>query len=370
MPKNLPNNPFGQKNGSSGGKDFQEIIDKLLPGAGKHIIIIIAVAILFLWVIYNSFTVYVKPYEWGIKEVKVPVFGRRGIQEKAYEAGLHLLAPFNFEIMHKLPRHLLLLDITNERRDYSSLGRIASRKESAVRIETSDGFYVYADVSILFRIFDPYSALSTLGPGDQIWDNGIIPKAEPFIKKVLGEFASEQFYDSKLRYSQSRRLKVLLNEELKPKGIEIIDTLVRYIKYSPEYDRQLKGMKLEDQLKLTNIAKTAAQKEQAEFEKMEKKGEASKEVKLKEGAAYKLEKQADIERYKRIKYSDGDKEVALAQAYKEKLNNDAYMTIGSEIRVALEQAEAFDGIDLIITNKEENILDYNYIMGLFNIKRY
>ncbi|MGA1867100.1 MAG: SPFH domain-containing protein [bacterium] len=370
MPKKMPNVPFGQRNNSGGGKDFQEIVDKLLPGAGRHIFIIVIIVILFLWVLYNSFTVYIKPYEWGVKEVKVPIFGKRGMNEKAYEAGLHLLAPFGLEIMHKLPRHLLLLDITNERRDYTALGRVATRKESAVRIETSDGFYVYADVSILFRIDNPYLAITTLGPGKEIWDNGIIPKAEPFIKKVLGEFSSEQFYDSKLRYAQSRRLKDLLHEELKPKGIEIKDTLVRYIKYSPEYDRQLKGMKLEDQLKLTNIAKTAAQKEKAEYEKMKKKGEADKEVKLKEGAAYKLEKEADIERYKRIKYSDGDREVALAQAYKEKLVNDAYMTVGSEIRVALEQAKAFESIDLIITNKQENILDYNYLMGLFNLKKY
>ncbi len=270
--------------------------------------------------------------------------------------------------MHKLPRGLLLLDITNERNRYPYL-RTEIRREPAVRIETSDGFYVYADVSILFRINNPYLALSTLGPIDLIWDNGIIPKAEPFIKKVLGEFASEQFYDSPLRYAKSRELKELLNEELQPKGIEIKETLVRYIKYSPQYDDQLKGMKLEDQLKLTNIAKTAAQKEKAEYEKMKKKGEANKDVKLREGAAFKIEKEADIERYRRIKYSDGDKEVALAQAYKEKLNNDAYMTVGSEIRVALEQAEAFRGIDLIITTREENILDHDYLMSLFNLKK-
>jgi len=364
----MSNVPFGPGNRNGVG-DIKELFDKLIPGTGRHIIIIIVIAILFLWIVYNSFTVYVRPYEWGIKEVKVPVISKRGIHKTFYGPGLHLLAPFGFELMHKLPRNLLLLDITDNMHRYSSL-RMEARREPAVRIETSDGFYVNADVSILFRIYDPYLALSTLGPIRLIWDNGIIPKAEPFIKKVLGEFSSEQFYDSKLRYAKSRELKKLLNEELKPKGIEIKDTLVRYIKYSPDYDNQLKGMKLQDQLKLTNIAKTAAQKEEAEYDKMKKKGEADKEVKLKEGAAFKQEKEAAVERYKRIKYSDGDKEVALAQAYKEKLNNDAYMTIGSEVRVALEQAEAFNGIDLIITNRQENILDQNYLMSLFNIKMY
>ncbi len=363
----MPTYPVGQRNQTGGDQNIGEMFEKFIAGKGKYVIITI-IAFLFLWIVYNSLTVYIKPYEWGIKEVKVPVLSKRGLHKKFYGPGLHLLAPLGFEIMHKLPRGLLLLDITNDRDRYSSL-RTETRREPAVRIETSDGFYVYADVSILFRIYDPYLAISTLGPIDLIWDNGIIPKAEPFIKKVLGEFSSEQFYDSQLRYAKSRELRKILNEELKPKGIEIKDTLVRYIKYSPQYDNQLKGMKLEDQLKLTNIAKTSAQKEKAEYEKMRKKGEADKDVKLREGAAFKIEKEAAIESYRRIKYSDGDKEVAFSQAYKEKLNNDAYMTVGSEIRVALEQAEAFQGIDLIITTRQENILDHNYLMSLFNLKK-
>ena len=371
----MANNPLGSRNQSSGNDNFQEIFNRFIPGAGRNVILIAIIIILFIIVGYNSLTVYIRPNEWGIKEVKVPILGKRGIHKKAYGAGIHLLAPFGFEIMHKFPRNLLLLDITNDKHRYPFLrggsgGSAVIRTEPAVRIETSDGFYVHADVSILCSIYDPYLAITTLGPEKLIWSNGIIPKAEPFIKKVLGEFASEQFYDSKLRYDQSRRLRTLLNQELKPKGIEIKDTLVRYIKYSPEYDRQLKGMKLEDQLKLTNIAKTAAQKETAEYEKMKKKGEADKEVKLKEGAAYKVEKQATIERYKRIKYSDGDKEVALAAAYKANKINDAYLTMGSDIRVALEQAEALRGIELILTTREENILDYKYMMSLFNLKKY
>ncbi|MCK5351183.1 SPFH domain-containing protein, partial [bacterium] len=49
---------------------------------------------------YNLLLAYVGPSEYGIKQVKIGI--NRGIQEKVYTTGLHLVLP-GMEVMHTFP---------------------------------------------------------------------------------------------------------------------------------------------------------------------------------------------------------------------------------------------------------------------------
>jgi hypothetical protein len=75
---------------------------KLPTGGRKPLALLIAVLVVLAFV-YNFLLVYVGPNEYGIKEVQIGIFTKRGIQEKVYDTGLHLRIT-GMEVMHKFPR--------------------------------------------------------------------------------------------------------------------------------------------------------------------------------------------------------------------------------------------------------------------------
>ena len=145
--------------------------------SGRMILIIGVLAIIVLT--YNSFLKYVEPNEYGIKQVKIGV--NRGIHEEIYGPGLHFIIPV-IQKMHYLPRDIQVLELTN----YAQTASDYARQENAAHIQTSDGFFVDVDVSILYHIADPYKVFTKIGPGNLFYDKGSIPKTEPSLKETLG----------------------------------------------------------------------------------------------------------------------------------------------------------------------------------------
>ena len=171
----------------------------------------------------------------------------RGVQKEVYTAGLNLVIP-GMQQMHRLPRDVQVLELT----DYPRTAADSARKDRVAHIQTSDGFFVDVDVSILYRIEDPYLVFTKIGPGRLFEDNGIIPKAEPALKETLGKLTTEDLYKSFMRVKKAQEARDRLNEELIPKGIRVEHVLVRYFRYSPEIQKNIEEKKLQDQLVFTN----------------------------------------------------------------------------------------------------------------------
>ena len=172
------------------------------PGKGKIKIIILLIVLAA--VLYNLFFVYVRPNEFGIKVVRIGI--DRGVQHEVYHAGLHFILPFGLQQMHRFPKDIQVLELTN----YPKTAALYSRQDKAAHIQTSDGFFVVVDVSILYRIIDPYRVFTTIGPGTLYEDNGIIPKTEPALKATLGELTTEEFYNSPLRVNRMEAAREML----------------------------------------------------------------------------------------------------------------------------------------------------------------
>ena len=213
----------------------KEMLRKLKLGFGLKA----GLAVLVLIVIgYNMFFVYVEPDEYGIKVIRVGL--NRGVQKEIYNAGLSFVLPFGFQQMHRLPKGIQVLELTNSPKTAAD----SARKDRAAHIQTSDGFFVDVDVSMLYHIRDPYLVFTTIGPGSLFEDNGIIPKAEPALKETLGKLTTEEFYNSPMRVKKANEAKDRLNDELNPKGIEVDQVLVRYFKYSPEIQKNIEENRL------------------------------------------------------------------------------------------------------------------------------
>ncbi len=324
--------------------DSREFLDRL-GGILKNFVstvLLPAVPFIALFIFVSTFLVYIKPNEYGIKQVNIGV--NSGIQPQVYETGFHIVIPFGFQVMHRFPRDTQVFELTS----YTDSASRDARMEKAAHIQTSDGFFVTVDVSILYHITEPYKLFTTVGPGKLYEDNGIIPKVEPKLKQALGELTTEEFYNSPMRVEKSLNAKKLLNEELNPKGIQIDHVLVRYFLYSPEIQRNIEEKKLKDQMVFTNQSKAKASAEEALVKKVRQEGEAHIKVKLEEGKAYVMKKEAEKDLYVRTKIAQADLLINMANAQKTELVNQAYQKKGSDKLVGLRMAEVYNGLEMII----------------------
>ncbi|BBO79096.1 hypothetical protein DSCW_65130 [Desulfosarcina widdelii] len=335
-----------------------------IPGGGKFKYFVIAAAVLVF--AYNLLFVYVKPNEFGIKVVRLGI--NRGVQQEVYTAGLNLVVP-GMQQMYRLPRDVQVLELT----DYPKTAADQARKERVAHIQTSDGFFVDVDVSILYRIEDPYLVFTKIGPGSLFEDNGIIPKAEPALKETLGKLTTEDFYNSFMRVDKAREARDRLNEELNPKGIRVEHVLVRYFRYSPEIQKNIEEKKLKDQLVFTNQAAARAAREEAQLKKIVQEGRVVVDVEMEQGRAYVTRKIAEKDLYVRAKKAEADLLVKLAEAEKVRLKNDALKGVGSERMVGLKMADVYKGLDLIVLPSDGssgvNPLDLDNALKLFDVRK-
>ena len=240
------------------------------------------------------------------------------------------------------------------------------------KIQTSDGFFVDVDATILYRIVDPYKVMTTLGPAQMYLTNGILPKAEPILKQALGELNTEDFFNSPLRTEKADKARDALNTELKSKGMEVKEVLIRYFKYSDEIQNSIEAKKLQDQLVFKNQAEAKANTEEANTKKTAQEGEMKVKVTILEGEAYKTEKMAEQDLYTRKKAAEATLLVKTAEAEATQLKNDAMQVLGYDRKVAMEMAKALDGLECVVVPtggaNGVNPLDLDGMLKLFGVQ--
>src|SRR3954464_15808215 len=114
--------------------------------AGRIFYLVAAIFVASL-VGYGSCTTYVKPNEFGIKQV---TWGTgKGVKPDIYTTGLHWVTP-GAERMHRFPTDIQMLNLTS---DPNEGGREDdARAAPALNIQTSEGYKVTVDISVLYRI--------------------------------------------------------------------------------------------------------------------------------------------------------------------------------------------------------------------------
>ncbi len=234
-------------------------------------------------------------------------------------------------------------------------------------------FFVDVDVSIIYRIENPYLVFTKIGPGKLYIDNGIIPKTEPALKDALGELTTEEFYNSPLRVDKAELAKKKLNEELKEKGILVEHILIRYFEYSKAIQENIEMKKLMDQLVFKNQAEARAAGENAILNRIQQEGKANYDIKLEQGKAYVTKRRAEKDLYLRKKKAEADLLVKLTEAKSLQLKNRALEGKGSERMVGLNMAEVLKGIETIILSSDGksglNPLNLDKTLKLFDVRK-
>jgi regulator of protease activity HflC (stomatin/prohibitin superfamily) len=316
-------------------------------------------------VAYNLCFEYVRPNEFGIKVVKIGV--NKGVQDTVYEPGLAFRIPFGIQEVYTLPRNTQVLELTNR----EGIEREGIYVDREAKIQTSDGFFVDVDATILYRIEDPYMVFKKLGPEDNYMQLGLLPKAEAVLKEALGQLTTEEFYDSHLRVEKADLAETILNEKLKEEGLVVEHVLVRYFRYSDAIQDNIEAKKLQDQLVFTNESKGRAAEQNQVLQRTLAEGEYLVKVKEAEGDAYRVQKEAERDLYVRKKEAEANLLVATAEAQGVELKNQAMQALGADAMVAIKMADILRGLDVILLpaggETGMNPLDLNAVMKTFGV---
>jgi regulator of protease activity HflC (stomatin/prohibitin superfamily) len=314
---------------------------------GLPLLVVLLFALLA--VIYVTCTQYIKPDEFAVKQVDVPVpllTGAAGIHSNIYSTGIHWRIP-GCEKFLIFPKNVRAVTLHMRGKSEESHQRYV-RYEDAAHIQTSDGFFINLDVSILYRVTNPYEVVRAFGAGVLYEQNGIIFQAEPTLKGTMGTLHPEDFFDAAKRVAKQEEARDRFNDFLTPRGLRVDHVLIRYPQYHEAVQARIEARNIQEQARQKNIEEAKLAQAQGALNEVEKQGEALLSIKLMEGSNYVTRLTAQMEGYRRIKASEANRVVQLAEAEKQRMINESYQGAGSERLVGLEWARVLNGLDTIV----------------------
>ncbi len=345
------------------------------------------VLLLLLVFFYNACTTRVQPDEWGVEQRK---FGfKRGIVDQAYGAGLYFVGPG--ATMHTFPRSIHLLEASYDKEEAESRaramrgdvvakvdryfakrdallgGNATHRVVEALNVQTSDGYAVTADVTLLYTIANPVTVAREFGWGSLYVDAFVLNTFRNGVLTTLGKMNAESFYDETLRIHALDEAKGLLSERFSARGFEVKELLLRNFRYADSYERALQDKKVAVQLAEKNRKESLANEERAKLKQLESKGNADITIAASEVQTKIAKLRAEAELYGSQVRARADKEVNVAQAEAKRLRADALAQSGGRYVVALETAKMFDNIDGAVMTPEQYIAFVRQAWGLIGV---
>lgn len=293
---------------------------------------------------YASCSTYVRPNEVAIKQVTLGV--GKGIKPDIYQPGLRFVS-VGTERFHRFPSDIQVLDLTNDAGERSAISD-DRRRTPALNIQTSEGYNVTVDISVLYRIEDPYKVITQIGPGHLYEDAVVIPRSEQMLRKRLGELEAEEFYDAAKRDAKVALALKDLSESMTPMGIKVLQVFVRNYVYDERYQNAIEQRKIQDQTVFKNKAEGDMAMANADKEKIVAEGDALVRVELARGEGERRKLEAEAELYSRKKRAAGELEVKLAEAEGTRLENEALRGTGSDNMVGLKMADVLRGTRMIV----------------------
>jgi regulator of protease activity HflC (stomatin/prohibitin superfamily) len=325
-------------------------------------------------VFYAACTARVRPNEWGVEQKK---FGfTRGIVATPFGPGIYFVGPGT--TMHSFPREIHVLEASFDRQESlgkaqrlggsapqriekyfdrrdALLGRATHRVIEALNIQTSDGYAVTADVTLLYSIADPVKIAREFGWGSLYVDAFVINTFRNGILATLGKLNAESFYDEAVRIPAIHESEAFLSARFQERGFKVEKLLLRNFQYADNYERSLHDKKVAVQLAVKNRKESLVNEEKATLQQIESKGNAAITIAQSEVATRVARVRAEAELYSSQVRARADTQVNLAQAEAKRLKADALTSAGGRYVVALETARMFENIDGAVMTPEQYI---------------
>ena len=318
----------------------------LAPRGLGLLVVLLFLLLLFL---YATCTQYIKPDQFAVKQVDVPVplfTGAAGIHTNIYDTGIQWRMP-GCEKFLVFPKSVRAVTLHSKGRSEEAPEKFV-RFEDAAHIQTSDGFFINLDVSILYRIINPYEVVHEFGAGELYEQNGIVFQAEPTFKATMGTLHPEDFFNASNRVAKQEEARDKFNEFLIPRGLKVEHVLIRYPQYHEAVQARIEARNIQEQTRQKNMEEAKLAQATGSLREVERQGEANLSIKLMEGSNFVTRVTAEMDSYRRKKASEANKVIALAEAEKQRMINDAYQGAGADRLVGLEWARVLSGLDTIV----------------------
>ena len=319
---------------------------------------------------YASCTARVHPNEWGVEQRR---FGfQTGIVAQAYGPGLYFVGPG--VTMHSFPREIHVLEASYDReeavrkggavaervnlyfdRRSRLLGEATHRTVEALNIQTSDGYAVTTDVTLLYSIADPVRVARDFGWGSLYVDSFVLNTFRNGVLTTLGKLNAEAFYDEAVRIKAIAETEELLRGRFAERGFKVETLLLRNFRYADAYEKALENKKVAVQLTEKNRKESLVNEEKAKLKQIESKGNAAITIAESEVRAKIAKLKAEADLYSSQTRAKADKEVNVAAAEAKQLKADALNSAGGRYVVALETARMFDNIESAVMTPEQYI---------------
>jgi regulator of protease activity HflC (stomatin/prohibitin superfamily) len=330
--------------------------------------------LILLTVLYAACTTRVLPNEWGVEQSK---FGwKRGIVDQAFGAGLYFIGPGT--TMHAFPREIHVLEASYDRQDALAkaqalggntaqrvndyferrdalLQKTTHRVIDALNIQTSDGYAVATDVTLLYSIADPVKIAREFGWGSLYVDAFVINTFRNGILATLGKMSAESFYDETIRIQALAEAETFLSERFKERGFRVEKLLLRNFRYADNYEKALRDKKVAVQLTEKNRKESLVNEEKAKLQQIASKGNGDITIAESEVQTRIAKIKAEADLYSSQVHARADKEVNVATAEAKRLKAEALNQGGGRYVVALETAKMFENIDGAVMTPEQYI---------------
>ncbi len=249
---------------------------------------------------------YVPPDMVGVRQVS---YGPgKGLRKKPVRSGYtHEIA--GYERVHTFPREIQVVEFTNS----PSEAATGHRQLPAIKVPTVDGYPVDVDVTVLYRLSDPYKVASKFGFGKAYEEAVVVRFTDPLVKRYLGDLRAEQFYHE-ARLAQVKALKAELTRRFGPNGLVLTDVLIRQYDYPETFQSLTEQKKIQDQSVLANRELAKQAEVQTRLNQTIAEGQNLINVRTSEFNAQITEIRAKKDLYERQKRAEADLLVKSAEA--------------------------------------------------------
>ncbi|MBI3893048.1 MAG: hypothetical protein HY303_16140 [Candidatus Wallbacteria bacterium] len=339
----------------------------------KILVVAVAALLIVLGWVGESLIVKVPLGQVGVRTQKLDFFGKQGVVREDYGPGWH--------------RNLWFIDEWAYFDNTVQTFHMSARSGHAFSLKSHDGYSVSLDVTTKYRIRDgqAHSVLVHLGPG-QRYQGFVENLCRDACRSAFGVMKTEAFYQPHSRTDATEQAKKYLKEGLAKNNadVDIVDMLIRDVKFDEQYERKIKDKKLADQdIDLNRSKGLAAQQKgltskiTAETEAMVKVIEQKREATLTAMKAeteqkvtqvtadyqqYVTEKKADADLFASQKEAAGTLLIKTAEAEGERLRNGALTGPGGATLAALEAARNLNLSDVAFSTLQFDPLDMNSVM--------
>lgn len=265
---------------------------------------------------------YVSPDQIGLRQIS---FGpSKGLQKQLVGPGYRRQIR-GYETVRTFPRDMQIIEFTNSPAEKSP----DHRTVDPINVPTVDGYPVTVDVTVMYRIADPFKVVSRFGFGRAYEDNVVIRLTDPAIKHHLGELRAEEFYRDK-RLLKAKDLREELAALLHDNGLQLADVLIRQYDYPDTFQQLTEQKKIQDQSVLTNRALAKQAEVETRLKQMVAQGQNLINIKGAEFQAQITDINAQRELYERSKHAEADLLVRKAEAEGSEMINRSMEGPGSE----------------------------------------